>query len=143
MVTIFRKLLIRLGKVVPFVCASIVSLGYCENIYAILSNNIVKYYDGEMYFHTPISNFIGDAIYIDWFDVLLLYILAFALELCKYNFRCVHYLLLNLAVRCVLEHILLDEWLVITISYFMALCGIICAFGGIKALRAYTKITHP
>lgn len=142
MITLFRKILIRCGKVIPFILAAIISFGYIESIYAILTENYVEFASGEVVYFCRISIFIGNVVYIDWFDVLLLYILAFALELCKYNFRCVHYLLLNLAVRCVLEHTLLDEWLVITISSFMALCGIICAFGGIKALRAYTKITH-
>ncbi len=134
MVTLFRKLLIRIGKVIPFLFAFIVAFGYAENLYAMYMGNIVEYYNGEIMYDCPISIYISDIIFIDWFDVLLLYILAIALEFCKYNFRCVHYLLFNLLIRTLIEQFYMSEWVIVGISCFMALLGLYCVCGGIKIL---------
>ena len=139
MVHLFRKLLIRIGKVIPFVLAFVVVLGYVEIIYA-HGNNLTVMIDDEFEtYYTPLSNFIGNIIYIDWFDVLLLYIIAFALEFCKYNLRAVHYLLLNLAVRFVLEHFYLPNHVLIHLCAFMALAGLYCVYGGINILLSLRK----
>lgn len=134
MVHLFRKLLIRIGKVIPFVLAFIVVLGYVEIIYA-HGNNLTVMIDDEFEtYYTPLSNFIGNIIYIDWFDVLLVWILCFALELCKYSFRCAYYLLLNMFVRAALEYFYLDNGIVVGLASFMALLGLYCVYGGIKVL---------
>ena len=135
MVTLFRKILIRSGKIIPFVLAFIVVLGYIERAYAVYYELYEMCDDGSVILYTPISNYIGNIVYIDWFDVLLLYILGVALEFCKYNMRAVHYLLLNLAVRVVLEHFYIDEWVVFTLALFMALSGFYCVCGGIKMIN--------
>ena len=104
MVTLFRKVLIRSGKVIPFVLAFVVAFGYIESAYAIHMELFEECEDGSVILYTPISNYIGSVIYIDWFDVLLLYVLAVALEFCWRNMLAVHYLLLNLAIRTLVEH---------------------------------------
>jgi len=134
MATFFRKLLIRLGKVIPFVFAFIVVISHIESIYAILNDDIILDLEGYYSYNVPISNYIGNIVYIDWFDVLLLYILGIALEFCKYNFRAVHYLLLNLAVRTLTERFYLDWWIVVGLAVFMALAGLYCVHGGLKIL---------
>jgi len=87
--------------------------------------------------YTPISNYIGSIVYIDWFDVLLLYVLAVALEFCWRNMLAVHYLLLNLAVRTLVEHFYIGSGIVVGIASFMALCGLYCVYGGIKILLTH------
>ena len=42
MVTLFRKLLIRLGKTIPFVLAFILLVGYVETIHSIITNNTIE-----------------------------------------------------------------------------------------------------
>ena len=134
MVTFFRKLLIRLGKVIPFAFAFIVSFGYCETIYAVANDYMVLDTDGDYIYNIPITFFLGNIVYIDWFDVLLLYVLAVALEFCWRNMLAVHYLLLNLAVRTLTEHFYLDWWIVVGLAGFMALAGLYCIYGGLKIL---------
>lgn len=126
--------MIRTGKIIPFLFAAIVAFGYCENIYAIICGNVVELPSNEIIYYCPISLWIGNVVYIDWVDVFLLYILAFALEFCKYNFRAVHYLLLNLAVRLLLENVSLSENVIIPIAWFMALFGAYCVYGGFNVL---------
>lgn len=134
MVTLFRKLLIRVGKVIPFVFAFIVVISHIESIFAILNDDIVLDFEGYYTYNVPISNYIGNIVYIDWFDVLLLYILAVALEFCLRNMLAVHYLLLNLAVRTLVEHFYIESGIVVGLASFMALAGLYCVYGGIKIL---------
>lgn len=82
MVTLFRKLLIRVGKVIPFVFSFVVALSYIESIYAVSNEIMIADTYGDFVYYLPISNYIGNIVYIDWFDVLLLYVLAVALEFC-------------------------------------------------------------
>ena len=139
MVTLFRKLLIRVGKVIPFVFAFIVVISHIESIFAILNDDIVLDFEGYYTYNVPISNYIGNIVYIDWFDVLLLYVLAVALEFCWRNMLAVHYLLLNLAVRTLVEHSYIESGIVVGIASFMALCGLYCVHGGIKILLSSRK----
>ena len=136
MVTLFRKLLIRVGKVIPFVFAFVVALSYIESIYAVSNEIMIADTDGGFVYYLPISNYIGSIVYIDWFDVLLLYVLAVALEFCWRNMLAVHYLLLNLAVRTLVEHVYIESGIVIGLASFMALAGLYCTYGGIKILSS-------
>ena len=139
MVTFFRKLLIRLGKVIPFVFAFIVVISHIESVYAILNDDIILDLEGCDSYNVPISNYIGNIVYIDWFDVLLLYVLAVALEFCWRNMLAVHYLLLNLAVRTLVEHFYIESGIVVGIASFMALAGLYCAYGGITIFLKNAK----
>ena len=134
MVTLFRKILIRTGKIIPFVFAFVVALSYIESIYAVSNEIMVADTDGGYVYYLPISNYIGNIVYIDWFDVLLLYILAIALEFCWRNMLAVHYLLLNLAVRTLVEHFCIESGIVVGLASFMALAGSYCVYGGFKIL---------
>lgn len=139
MVTLFRKILIRSGKVIPFILAFVVMIGYIESIYALITDNYEIYTDGDVVLFTPISNYIGNIVYIDWFDVLLLYVLAVALEFCWRNMLAVHYLLLNLAVRTLVEHFYIESGIVVSIASFMALAGLYCVCGGITIFLKSAK----
>ena len=136
MVTLFRKILIRSGKAIPFILAFVVVIGYVESTYALITDNYEMYADGDVVLFTPISNYIGNIVYIDWFDVLLLYVLAVALEFCLRNMLAVHYLLLNLAVRTLVEHFCIESGIVVGLASFMALEGLYCVYGGIKILSS-------
>lgn len=129
-----RKLLIRIGKVIPFVLAFIVLVGYVENVYSVLTDRICIDEYGMAFYYCPFSTWISNLVYIDWFDVLLVWILCFALELCKYSFRCAYYLLLNLFVRASQEYFYLDNGIVVWLASFMALAGLYCVCGGFKMI---------
>lgn len=139
MVNLFRKILIRTGKIIPFVFAFVVALSYIESIYAVSNEIMVADTEGGYVYYLPISNYIGNIVYIDWFDVLLLYVLAVALEFCWRNMLAVHYLLLNLAVRTLVEYFYIESGIVVGIASFMALAGLYCVYGGIKILLSSRK----
>ncbi len=135
MITFFRRLLVRLGKTIPFVLAFMLLVGYIESIYAVISQNLIVDVENETLYDLPITFFLSSIVYIDWFDVLIVWILCVALELCKYSFRCAIYLTLNLAVRYALETLSLDGWVIIPLCSFMALFGLFCVYGGFKMIK--------
>ena len=139
MVTLFRKLLIRVGKVIPFVFSFVVALSYIESIYAVSNEIMIADTYGDFVYYLPISNYIGNIVYIDWFDVLLLYVLAVALEFCWSNMLAIHYLLLNLAVRTLVEHFYIESGIVVGIASFMVLAGLYCAYCGITIFLKNAK----
>ena len=135
MVTLFRKLLIRLGKTIPFVLAFILLVGYVETIYSIITNNTIIDAEENIIYNMPISFFLADIIYIDWLDVLLVWILCFALELCKYSFRCAYLITLNLPFRWLVENYETTDNVIITCSFIMTLLSLLCLYGGIKVIK--------
>ena len=139
MVTLFRKLLIRLGKTIPFVLAFILLVGYVETIYSIITNNTIVDAEENIIYNLPISFFLADIVYIDWLDVLLVWILCVALELCKYSFRCAYLITLNLPFRWLVAHVSMPDGIVIGLYVFMALAGLYCVYGGIKILLSSRK----
>lgn len=134
MATLFRKLLIRLGKIIPFVLSFILLVGYIEKIYSIITNNTIVDAEENIIYNMPISFFIADIVYIDWLDVLLVWILCVALELCKYSFRCAYLITLNLPFRWLVEHVYIESGIIVGIASFMALLGSYCVYGGFKVL---------
>lgn len=135
MVTLFRKFLIRLGKTIPFVLAFILLVGYVETIYSIITNNTIVDAEENVIYNMPISFFLADIVYIDWLDVLLVWILCFALELCKYSFRCAYLITLNMPFRWVVEYYEISDNVIITCSFIMTILSLLCLYGGIKVIK--------
>lgn len=134
MKTNFRKALIIIGKLIPFLFAFIIAIGYAENIEAIAFQSVIDLGDGELAYYTPISDFVTGLLYIDWFDVLVAFIMCVAFDLCTFAYIASTYTLLNLGVRTLLENVSLSEPIVVGICAFMAVGGFICAFNGIRIL---------
>ena len=135
MITFFRKMLVRLGKIIPFVLAFVLFVGYTETIYAIISNNTIIDAEENIIYNLPVSFFLADIVYIDWLDVLLVWILCVALELCKYSFRCAYLITLNLPFRWLVENYEIPDNVIITCSFIMALLSLLCLYGGIKVIK--------
>lgn len=55
------------------------------------------------------------------------------------NIQAVHYLLLNLAVRTLVEHFYIESGIVVGIASFMALAGLYCVYGGITIFLKNAK----
>lgn len=127
----FRRILINMGKAMPFILVFIVMVSYIETLYAITSQNIVMDYCDTMVYDVPISDLIGNVVYCDWFDVLLLFILSTALECCYRNHLAVALLGLNLIVRAVLENTILESGTLICVCGTMA---VLCALSVISGL---------
>jgi len=90
-----RRLLIRLGKVQPFVICFIVCVAYLEVAYSL-------YFDSYLYFNdctiinTPINFYIADIMEYDWLVVFVSLIISLAIEVCKWNLYATTFLFAHL-----------------------------------------------
>lgn len=132
MIYFFRKLLITFAKAIPFIFVFIVLVGHVENTHSLAFNIYEETEEGAIILYTPISDFIGNYIYIDWLYVLFLYTLCFALELCWNTFMCVHTILANLVFRNVVESIYLDGYVLLFGMAVLSLASIVCIYLGIE-----------
>ena len=132
MVIWFRKVLIRFGKTLPFILVFFLLVGYIENVYSISFERYVLDGCETATYYFPINEILAEIVYIDWLDVLLLYILAFALEFCKYNLRAVHIVLVNQFVRYALEKLEMSKQTILCVCVIMCLLCIVGLYGAIK-----------
>lgn len=95
MINKVRKLLIRLGKVLPFVVCFIVCINYVESAIA-LSLEDFLYYDDFVIPNTRISFFIGSCFEYNITHLAVLIVLSIAIETCIYNKLACLYLGINL-----------------------------------------------
>lgn len=133
MKTTFRKVLIAIGKLLPFILATIVAFGYLENVLAITTQSYVEV-EGVLVYDAPISNWLASLIYIDWFDVLIAFIMCVAFDLCRYAYMTSTYILLNLGVRTLLENVYMQDGIVVSLCAFMAAGGFMCVILGIRKI---------
>lgn len=91
----FRRLLIRLGKVLPFILCFIVCVSYSESFIALVCGNFIQY-DSSVLLNTNISFAINKFIEYDWQTLIVLVVLSIALETCFWNRLSCFYLGINL-----------------------------------------------
>lgn len=93
-----RRLLINIGKALPFAICGIVLLSYLETLYAIVNDKLLVFNDYTTYYK-PISQLIGCYFEYDWMSVIVLTIISFAVETCVWNKYAVLYLALHLIFK--------------------------------------------
>ena len=135
MVTKVRKLLIRVGKVLPFIVCFIAFINFIEIAFATATSDFLVY-DGIVIPNTPISFFIGQYFEYNLQMLFVLVILSIAIQTCVYNKMACAYLGINLA-----EKSYFDFELELTTIYIICLANIIIAgyltVKGIKILIRY------
>lgn len=134
-VTNARITLIRFGKSCPFLLCFIVLISDIENIYAILTHNVV-YCNDTLIYDTPISFAIGANFEYDILFIAVIAIISISIEACIYNICSVLYLFL-LLLR---NHYLFNSEPLSDIAYLaiMILCSVISIlfiYKGIQRLK--------
>lgn len=122
MINAFRKALIRLGKIIPFVLCFIVCVSYIEDSYALYTNSYIEFADG-VYLYKPISWAIGNQFEYNISHLAVLCVLSIAISTCVYNKLACLYLGINL-----LEKSYFDFELEPTTIYIICLANIIVAW---------------
>lgn len=102
MINAFRRILIRLGKILPFVVCGIVLLNYIECCFALLFDNYVLY-DGFVILNTKISFFIGRYVEYDIQMLVVLFVVSIAISTCYWNKFVCFYLGINLLEKSYLN----------------------------------------
>lgn len=90
-----RTLLIRIGKVLPFVVCFIAAISYFESGIA-LYNDMYIIYDNTVILNTPVSFFIGDYFEYNIQMLVVLCVISVAINTCFYNKLACIYLGVNL-----------------------------------------------
>ena len=121
MVTKVRKLLIRIGKVLPFIVCLIACVNFIEMAFAVATSDFLIY-DSIVIPNTPISFFVGQYFEYNLQMLVVLVILSIAIQTCVYNKLACGYLGINLA-----EKSYFDFELEPTTIYIICLANIIVA----------------
>lgn len=126
-----RRVLIRVGKSLPFILCFIVLIAYTESAFALATSDFLTY-NGYTIPNTPISFYIANnfAEY-DLVMCVIVLIISIAIEACKWNLRAIYFLFANQ-----FEKYYFDFELELTTIYLICLANIIVAgyltYKGIK-----------
>ena len=127
-----RRLLIRLGKVQPFIICFIVCVAYLEVAFSLYFERFLYFNDCTIV-NTPINFYIANIMEYDWLVVVVSLIISLAIEVCKWNLYATTFLFAHL-----FEKSYLDFELEITTIYIICLANILVAgyltYKGIKIL---------
>lgn len=130
MINAFRRALIRLGKIIPFVLCVIVCGSYIEDVYALCTNSYIEFADG-IYLYKPISWAIGNQLEYNISHLAVLCVLSISIQTCVYNKLTCLYLGINL-----LEKSYLDFELEPSTIYIICIANIVvCTYLCYKGLR--------
>lgn len=121
MILWFRKLLIRFGKVLPFVICVVVLINYAETAFALATSHFLLF-DGIVIPNTPLSFLVGLYFEYNLQFLLVLVVLSIAISTCVYNKLACAYLGFNL-----LEKSYFDFELEPTYIYMICIVNIIIA----------------
>lgn len=119
-----KTLLINTGKVIPFILCFLVLISYIENIYSLSFCNYIAI-DDFVVLNKPISFFIGGYFEYNLQALVIITIISFAIETCKWNKLAIVYLGFQLLGKHYFATVELDIWFYFIVSVLNA---IVCAF---------------
>lgn len=128
----FRVLLIRLGKMLPFLITFLVFISYAESLYALATNSLAEF-DGEVVLYKPISWFIASHFEYNIYVVGLLCIISIAIETCIWNKLALVYLLFQLLEKELLLMVALEVWQSYVVIVMNMLLSLFLTFKGLKS----------
>lgn len=128
----FRKFLILLGKILPFILCALILTCYCESLFALSSKDYVVY-ENSLILNTPLSFFLAKEVQYDILILFIALVISIATETCFWNRLACVYLGFNLFEKSIFDF-------EIEPTYIYAICianiiiSLFLTFKGIKAL---------
>ena len=95
MINATRRLLIRLGKALPFVLCFILLIHYTECLYSAITNSLLAYDDFTI-LNTPFSFYIGSYFEYNIQTLFVVVVISIAIKTCIWNKLACAYLGVNL-----------------------------------------------
>ena len=132
MTTTFRRLLIRVGKMLPFVLCGLISISCLEMVFALIRNDYLSY-GGVVILNTPISFVIGQIFELDWLVCFITLVISIAVEACKWNLWATFYLVFHLMEKSYFDFEL-DVWQICVIAIANLLVSAFFVYKGIRIL---------
>lgn len=127
-----RRLLIRVGKVLPFVVCALVLTSYTESVYALFNENFL-YYEGCYVLSKPIANYIGSIFEYNIQTLFVLTLTSIAIRTCVYNKLACAYLGFNLLEKSYLDFELEPTTIYIICIINIVITSFLC-YKGVKRL---------
>lgn len=135
MIIVFRRLLIRLGKCLPFVLCGAICVSCVEMLIALATHDFISY-NGTIILNTPISFAIGLYFEYDTLVCVLSFVLSIAIAACKWNLWATFYLLVHLMEKSYFDFEL-DEWQIYVIAIANLIVSGYFTYKGIKILLTH------
>ncbi len=132
MVNTFRKLLIRIGKCLPFVICFLVCIHYAESLFALISQDFCEYGDAII-LNTRVSFRIAKYMDYNIQMLLIIAIISIAIDTCIYNKLACLYLGANLLQKSYFAYEL-DEWVIVIVCLVNLLVAGYITYKGVKIL---------
>lgn len=132
-----RKLLINLGKSLPFALCFVLLISYTESVFSLITANYVEY-GGVTILYTPISFYIAEWFEYDLLTVTVIFITSIAIEACKWNLFASVYLAINLAQKSYISTEL-EPWTICTVAITNALISAFFVYKGIIIITTKKK----
>jgi hypothetical protein len=126
-------LLIRIGKILPFVLCFIVCISYTESLYG----NIIVYGDIS-FIETPISFFVAEYFEYDLLSLVVMLTISVAIETCYWNKLAIIYLCINLYERSYFATTEISEEAALLFAILNIITSGFLAFKGIYLLTHNT-----
>lgn len=137
MINQFRRLLIQVGKVLPFAVCFLVVINCMETAFALATNDFLMY-DGTVIPNTPISFFIGHYFEYNLQMLVVLCIISIAIETCYWNKLSCIYLCINLWEKSYFDFELYPEYIYAICIVNILICGFFC-YKGMRILTSSRK----
>ncbi len=126
-------MLIRIGKILPFVLCFIVCISYTESLYG----NIIVYGDIS-FIETPISFFVAEYFEYDLLSLVVMLTISVAIETCYWNKLAIIYLCINLYERSYFATTEISEEAALLFAILNIITSGFLAFKGIYLLTHNT-----
>lgn len=129
-----RRLLIQIGKTLPFALCFIILLSYTESFIALATENYVEYGETTI-LYKPISFAIAEYFEYDLLTVAVILIISIAIEVCKWNLLATLYTAIQLTERSYFDFELEPSMI-----YAICIANIIvCVFFVYKGVKTLLK----
>ena len=135
MITTARRLLINIGKVLPFAICLLVLITYAETLFSCVLSDFITY-GGMVIPNTPISFVIARLFEYDLVVVVVAFVTSIAIQACKWNLYAILYLLCNLTEKYVFDFEMELEMVYLIISLNIIASG----FFVYKGISIYLKL---
>lgn len=129
-----RRLLINIGKILPFCFCFVLFVAYSECMIAIATENYLDF-NGYIILNTPMSFYIAQ--YFMEYDiaaVAVIYVLSVAVETCYWNKLAILYIALHLAFKHIVQDLVLNQTDVILLSTVNIIISAFFCYKGMKIL---------
>lgn len=134
MIHAFRRLLIQMGKVLPFLLCFVVLVGYIESFIMAITRKYVIY-GSDYIICGNISVQIGSVFEYNYLTVVAMFILSYATETCHWNKLAVLYLFVHLLFKAYIQDIELEETEICILSIINVILSGFLVYKGIKVLK--------